>query len=105
MISLVQKYKKVELVCTPSPQNNEFKMITNYIVGFVVETRRAASLQRFLHGFRPRVLQSHGAVEDQMPLSAVLVDSEIANALELEMVERFGIGQKLFYIAHGAHLK
>ena len=24
--------KDVETVCTPSPQNNEFKMITNYIV-------------------------------------------------------------------------
>ena len=24
--------KKVGTVCTPSPQNNEFKMITNYIV-------------------------------------------------------------------------
>ena len=25
-------YKKEEAVCTPPPQNNEFKMITNYIV-------------------------------------------------------------------------
>ena len=25
--------KDVETVCTPSPQNNEIKMITNYIVG------------------------------------------------------------------------
>ena len=24
--------KTVEAVCTPPPQNNEFKMITNYIV-------------------------------------------------------------------------
>jgi len=27
-----QRHKNVETVCTPSPQNNEFKMITNYIV-------------------------------------------------------------------------
>ena len=26
--------KKAEAVCTPSPLNNEFKMITNYIVVF-----------------------------------------------------------------------
>ena len=37
--------KDVETVCTPSPQNNEFKMITNYIVIILVETRRATSLQ------------------------------------------------------------
>ena len=30
--------KDVETVCTPSPQNNAFKMITNYIVGIAVET-------------------------------------------------------------------
>ena len=30
--------KDVETVCTPSPQNNEFKMITNYIVVSLVET-------------------------------------------------------------------
>lgn len=30
-----QRHKNVETVCTPSPQkNNEFKMITNYIVVF-----------------------------------------------------------------------
>ena len=28
----------METVCTPSPQNNEFKMITNYIVVSFVET-------------------------------------------------------------------
>ena len=38
--------KDVETVCTPSPQNNAFKMITNYIVVFPVETWRAASLQK-----------------------------------------------------------
>ena len=27
-----QRHKNVETVCTPSPQNNAFKMITNYIV-------------------------------------------------------------------------
>ena len=30
--------KDVETVCTPSPQNNAFKMITNYIVVIPVET-------------------------------------------------------------------
>ena len=30
--------KDVETVCTPSPQNNAFKMITNYIVDIPVET-------------------------------------------------------------------
>lgn len=30
--------KDVETVCTPSPQYNAFKMITNYIVVFPVET-------------------------------------------------------------------
>ena len=39
--------KDVETVCTPSPQNNVFKMITNYIVGFVVETRHGTSLQMY----------------------------------------------------------
>lgn len=39
--------KDVETVCTPSPQNNEFKMITNYIVGFVVETVHAPSLLKY----------------------------------------------------------
>ena len=29
---MVQKYKKVETVCTPSPLHNVYKMITNYIV-------------------------------------------------------------------------
>ena len=29
-----KRYKKVEAACTPPPQNNEFKMITNYIVVF-----------------------------------------------------------------------
>ena len=28
------KTKKLETVCTPPPLNNEFKMITNYIVVF-----------------------------------------------------------------------
>ena len=27
-----QRHKNVETACTPSPQNNESKMITNYIV-------------------------------------------------------------------------
>ena len=58
-----------------------------------VETHRGASLQwHFLHRFRPCVLQRHGAVEDQMVRRAVLVHREVANALELEVVERLGVG-------------
>ena len=37
--------KDVETVCTPPPQNNAFKMITNYIVVILVETVCTPSLQ------------------------------------------------------------
>ena len=45
--------KDVETVCTPPPQNNEFKMITNYIVVSLVETRHGTSLQKLITWFSP----------------------------------------------------
>ena len=33
-MSKFKNTKNMEAVYTPPPQNNEFKMITNYIVGF-----------------------------------------------------------------------
>ena len=55
-----------------------------------------------LHCLCPSVFQRDGAVEDQMICCAVFIDGEIADALELEVVERFGFGEVFFHVAHRA---
>ena len=55
--------------------------------------------------FAPGILERYGAVEYEVLCGRLLVDVEVADAAELQVVERLGLGQVALHVAFGEHLQ